>query len=393
MKDKSLNREKERLRRRLDNSGFVRAIGWNDNENMITGWTSFTVTLFFLNGHLPEVQQRVCGCVREYASLIGKEAKFYMSPVSSRLHLAKNGRIKLLSENDIRKVREKGGRRTVKFLMASHETMEEYNTVPPKLSLFVSLQLDIEDSEDEIPPERKVSMISAVFPPSFFLIDKQPLTFTDLVLKWSNALHPLSGTAGWGISQHSSQINFLVAQDTFAQELLRFPGLELPPLPVMPEDTRLFENHIAGINWLTVICRRFAEQVGGEKSLKALGREYPIARYDDGFIIQAGPKPELGDRKAKRIPAYYGKVHDLLRPLYPPPEELRNCLIGSVIDFDPFTKDLNRYSKEEEAQRSLDFYSRWMNRFSADTKMLPLYKKKKKVWEYFLSLFRGAEED
>ena len=45
MKDKSLNREKERLRRRLDNSGFVRAIGWNDNENMITGWTSFTVTL------------------------------------------------------------------------------------------------------------------------------------------------------------------------------------------------------------------------------------------------------------------------------------------------------------------------------------------------------------
>ena len=194
MKDKSLNREKERLRRRLDNSGFVRAIGWNDNENMITGWTSFTVTLFFLNGHLPEVQQRVCGCVREYASLIGKEAKFYMSPVSSRLHLAKNGRIKLLTENDIRKVREKGGRRTVKFLMASHETMEEYNTRPPKFSLFVSLQLDIEDSEDEIPPERKVSMISAVFPPSFFLIDKQPLTFTDLVLKWSNALHPLSGT-------------------------------------------------------------------------------------------------------------------------------------------------------------------------------------------------------
>ena len=161
----------------------------------------------------------------------------------------------------------------------------------------------------------------------------------------------------------------------------------------MPEDTRLFENHIAGINWLTVICRRFAEQVGGEKSLKALGREYPIARYDDGFIIQAGPKPELGDRKAKRIPAYYGKVHDLLRPLYPPPEELRNCLIGSVIDFDPFTKDLNRYSKEEEAQRSLDFYSRWMNRFSAGTKMLPLYKRNKKLREYFLSLFRGAEED
>ena len=91
MKAESLNNAKERLRNRLDNSGFVRAIGWEDNENMITGWTSFTVTLFFLNGHLPEVQHRVCDCVREYASLIGKEAKFYMSPVSSRLHLAKNG--------------------------------------------------------------------------------------------------------------------------------------------------------------------------------------------------------------------------------------------------------------------------------------------------------------
>ena len=393
MQTESFNKEKEILRKRLDNSGFVRPIGWNNNEDMIMGWTSFTVTLFFLNGYLPETQHQVCDCVREYASLIGKEAKFYMSPVSSRLHLAKNGKSKLLTENDISKVSERGEHKTVKFLMASHETMEEYNTVPPKFSLFVSLQLDIEDSDDEIPPERKVSVISAVFPPSFFLIDKQPLTFTDLVLKWSNALHPLSGTAGWGISQHSSQINFLVAQDAFAQELLRFPGLELPPLPTMPEDTRLFENHIAGINWLTIICRRFAEQVGGEENLRALGNEYPIARYDDGFIIQAGPKPELGDRKAKQIPSHYGKVHDLLRPLYPPPEEQRKYLIDSVIDFDPFTKDINRYSKEEQAQRSLDFYNRWMNRFSSDTKMLPLYKRKKKLREIFFSLLHNREGD
>lgn len=252
MQTESFNKEKEILRKRLDNSGFVRPIGWNNNEDMIMGWTSFTVTLFFLNGHLPETQHQVCDCVREYASLIGKEAKFYMSPVSSRLHLAKNGKSKLLTENDISKVSERGERKTVKFLMASHETMEEYN---------------------------------------------------------------------------------------------------------------------------------------------ALGNEYPIARYDDGFIIQAGPKPELGDRKVKQIPSHYGKVHDLLRPLYPPPEEQRKYLIGSVIDFDPFTKDINRYSKEEQAQRSLDFYNRWMNRFSPDTKMLPLYKRKKKLREIFFSLLHNREGD
>lgn len=168
MQTESFNKEKEILRERLDNSGFVRAIGWNDNENMITGWTSFTVTLFFLNGHLPETQHRVCDCVQEYASLIGKEAKFYMSPVSSRLHLAKNGRIKLLTEKDIGKVREKGERGTVEFLMASHETMEEYNTVPPKFSLFVSLQLDIEDCDDEIPPEGKSALSARSFLPPFF---------------------------------------------------------------------------------------------------------------------------------------------------------------------------------------------------------------------------------
>ena len=44
MKNKILNREKEILRNRLDNSSFVRAIGRNDNENMITEWTSFTIT-------------------------------------------------------------------------------------------------------------------------------------------------------------------------------------------------------------------------------------------------------------------------------------------------------------------------------------------------------------
>ena len=140
--------------------------------------------------------------------------------------------------------------------------------------------------------------------------------------------------------------------------MLRFPGLELPPLPVMPEDTRLFENHIAGINWLTVICRRFAEQVGGEESLRALGKEYPIARYDDGFIIQAGPKPELGDRKAKRIPSYYGKVHELLRPLYPPQTclyYLASCLLPP--DYVP------KNEKAENRQALHAFFDQWMRRF------------------------------
>ena len=120
------------------------------------------------------------------------------------------------------------------------------------------------------------------------------------------------------------------------RELLRYPGLDYPALPFFPEDTDTFEEAIASTNWQTILCDELAERIGGEASLRALGEGYPLSRYDGGYIIQAGPEPELGDREQGDFLPQYGKVHDLLRPLYPPLEELE-YLTSDVSDYDPHT--------------------------------------------------------
>ena len=369
----SIEHDKAVLREALDNFFVTRPLG-EDHEPIPVARIALTCTLYFKNAHLPEVQHNVCECVRDFVSLIGEETKFCITADTSRCTLAKKRKLRIMDESMLHKIQEKGNKQLVEFLVASHDSMDEFNTMPPKFSLMTKLQIGMDDdTEDTIPLDKKVSYFSAVFAPSFFLLDKQPLTFTDLVLKWCNALRPLSGAAGWGVSQPSEEWRFLYAESLCAQELIQYPGLDKPLRPLLRDDSQPFEKHIASINWLTILCDELVERVGGVESLRSLGKEYPLARYDGGYIIQAGPKPELGNREYGEIPQYYGKVHDLLRPLYPPLEGLDD-LVVSVYDFDPHTLELNEHSKEEATRRRHDFLKTWLNRYSPDVETPPLFR-------------------
>ncbi len=48
---------------------------------------------------------------------------------------------------------------------------------------------------------------------------------------------------------------------------------------------------------------------------EALGEHCPIHVYDGGIIIQAGPRPEIGDLNRGLIPAHYKTVAKVLKPL------------------------------------------------------------------------------
>lgn len=353
--------DKEHLREVLDNF-----LLFAPGRELASGRVALTCTLLFRNAHLPEVQEAVCKCAKEYIALIGPEAKSSISGSPARFHLAKNGKVTPPRVSTFRKAQEKG-RPTATYRVFSHASGEEFDSLPPKFALYIYMQLN-QKYVYSLPMERMTSVFSAVFAPSFFLLDKNIEDFTALVHTWCDALRPHSGVAGWGISRQCDEMNCFSLPGSSARELLRYPGLDYPVILFFPEDTNRFENKIASINWLTILCNELAERIGGEASLRALGEGYPLSRYDGGYIIQAGPKPELGDREQGDFLPQYGKVHDLLRPLYPP-LNLLTYLTLDLPDYNPYTLEKNSdYNKQEVRHK---FFKSWMNRYSPDNVIIP----------------------
>ena len=119
---------------------------------------------------------------------------------------------------------------------------------------------------------------------------------------------------------------------------------------------------------MTILCDELAERIGGEASLRALGEGYPLRRYDGGYIIQAGPEPELGDRDEGDFLPQYGKVHDLLRSLYPPLEKL-TYLATNVFDYNPYALKVNSDCSRKEILHK--FFKSWMDRYAPDNVTIP----------------------
>jgi hypothetical protein len=141
----------------------------------------------------------------------------------------------------------------------------------------------------------------------------RPFTFVDYVLSVCKRLRPVSGYAGIGVIEHLD--GFI--QDEFqpvVRELAeRFPGLEI-------EDRLghiIYLRHgIKGVNWLTVLGERWILEMGGLEQIRAnLDDSFRIYPYDGGVVIQAGPKPQIGDVQADLWPEHYIKLAKVLKKI------------------------------------------------------------------------------
>ena len=138
-------------------------------------------------------------------------------------------------------------------------------------------------------------------------------TFSDFVLRFANRLRPLSGYAGVGVLE---SIDFDARQasgDTTRRIAERFPGLEI-------EDcighAIYAEKGIKGVNWLTLLGDRWVQEIGGVEYLRIrLGDDFKLSPYDGGLMIQAGPKPQIGDIATNRWPRHYVTLAKVLKPI------------------------------------------------------------------------------
>lgn len=275
--------------------------------------------LHFRGGHLAAVQEGVCECIREYARLSDKTARCGKI-AAGRVVLAGAKGLTLPDETRIHKMQEQG-KKEFSCLISSSATREDYERRPPACLLQARLHLNetppragkkTRPAPPPVPLDGRISTLAAIFPPSLFLMDSRPLPFVTLLRRWCERLRPVCGTAGWGIAPVCEPVQAAAMRPFLLPHLRRFPGLSQLSSP----DEASAEPDVS-VNWLTMLDEEQTARISGPERLAALGPDFPVISYPGGHIIQAGPRPELGDGNRGEVPRFYADVQELLRPLAP----------------------------------------------------------------------------
>jgi hypothetical protein len=145
----------------------------------------------------------------------------------------------------------------------------------------------------------------------------------EVLLDLCRTLKPASGYGGISVIESPDDIIQSKYEPIVYQWAQRFPGLEADYLtshsnwlPTGREDGR---DGIKGGNWLTVLSDRYLAELGSadkvETDLKTLDSRFLVHRYDGGILIQAGPRPQLGDVERDLWPELYVKLNKYLKPV------------------------------------------------------------------------------
>jgi hypothetical protein len=149
--------------------------------------------------------------------------------------------------------------------------------------------------------------------PLTWFADHPSDTFPDFVLRVAKRLRPLSGYAGIGVHEILDFYARQPFQGTVRQIAERFPGVEID---ACISHGNYLGKGIKGVNWLTVLGDRWVQEIGGVDYLKIrLGEDFKLSPYDGGVMIQAGPKPQIGDVTLNRWPQHYVTLAKVLKPI------------------------------------------------------------------------------
>ncbi|MDC0750058.1 DUF3396 domain-containing protein [Polyangium sp. rjm3] len=163
------------------------------------------------------------------------------------------------------------------------------------------------------PVDKDLGYFHARLPFSWFA-QHPDTTFADFVLPMCKRLRPLSGYAGLGFLLPLTVEGKILGEPLVTPLASRFPGLEVDD---PGGGTFSLHDGIKGVNWLTILSDRWVEAAGGRDYLRIRLDEptFPFYPYDGGLMIQAGPKPQIGDTTRDLWPEHYVTLHKVLKKI------------------------------------------------------------------------------
>lgn len=252
-------------------------------------------TLYFEDAHTPVMREAVLACFDAYWDLCGEHLHWVTHPKTHQWKpiekIKEHPRHWILArnENESWQLSYQGGASQKE---ASHFRFEVLGTPAWER-------------------ESVLSYLHFCLPITFFADREGGLP--ELLLDFAGRLNPVHGYAGLGlIESYDSNLRFQYEPAVYGMSQ-RFPGLEVD----YPTAHSIYgKTGIKSVNWLTVLANDLLASLGGtDRICEQLGDEYLMHAYPGGAIIQAGPRPQLGDRNRDRWPDRYVKLAHLVEPI------------------------------------------------------------------------------
>jgi Protein of unknown function (DUF3396) len=270
------------------------ALQVKDQSESVAICFGLSCTLYFSNGHLPEVHRQTLDCFASYLKLCASEIRWarlpnrkgFISPDLTDVHKFTSS-LPQPEDDEYWELTVHGG--------------EKRTSANP---YYFEVMLS--------PASRRIlSYVKASLPLDWYRRNNG--SFSSLMLEFCRALRPISGYGGITLLEAPNNSIRQRHQPEVSMIANRFPGLDLdyPFYHVIH-----LVKGIKGVNWLTCLNNSLLEKVGGLGHLKqTLSAEIVFHEFPHGVLVQAGTHPQLGDRQQEIALPLYTELSRALKPI------------------------------------------------------------------------------
>ncbi|WP_437946584.1 type VI immunity family protein [Sorangium sp. So ce296] len=275
-----------------------------DDEGRTILQVALLATVYFEDAHKREVREAVVSCCEDYFRRCGTHLRWALHPEKRLMEPYGKGkgsdpRAWLLGFGE-----DEG------FSLIYHAAEYERGA-----SSFLAHALGAKKR-----PFVDLGFFRVAFPLLWFVDSLE--SFPEVMLEMCRRLRPVSGYGGIGVVESPDGSISSLYEPVVYDWAQRFPGLEADyPIThsIWLRKGRSGNGGIKGVNWLTALGECWVVEMGGvdklEAELRALDGRFVVHRFDGGLMVQAGPRPQLGDAERNVWPELYVKLSKYLKPI------------------------------------------------------------------------------
>ncbi|OCA55579.1 DUF3396 domain-containing protein [Photorhabdus namnaonensis] len=273
-----------------------------NGDGLTVSRLGISITLFFKQGYTREKKQRILACYSRFREEFGTHLRFHRHSLKG---------LKKYSPENIAKV-EEGILNQKKNQLSTWDISDAKNIYEAPRYLMHYLDSDEADGDDSS------SYLSLVLPWDYLKEQEGMTRFMAWLEFLCEQLEPDSGDCGYCLVLPRDYHDYFPLEYQLAQ---RYPALQVNSAV---HTAKLQYGHsIRGINWITLLSKRFVNRLGGEYWIRQVLRPYRdvvMSSYRDGLIIRAGQYPDLTPLPGS-VPESYFAINQLIRPIRVIPRE------------------------------------------------------------------------
>ncbi|UCQ27462.1 DUF3396 domain-containing protein [Edwardsiella tarda] len=300
------------------------------------------ITVFFKEGHTPEVRRKLVECVD----------RFYTEFKSNLKKTVYGSKWVGITENNYQKKRQQLLELTEEETASWYLGSAEKDYEAPDYSILVMNTRIFHNDNDR-------SVIKLTFPLSLLKEPDGKTNYQTWLMWLCESFAVESGYAGLSFVLPYEFHRMFPYEYKLAQ---RFPGVMVDSLGTL-EGGEAVEG-LKGPCWYTILGNPWLEKLGGAEKLAHRLKNSPeieLLPYNDGLILKAGElPPALGEAKTEELPPLLVKVNQLIKPIrydghkglhfYSEHENFQFEEESSMAWFARFDKASTELEKEDEGQ-------------------------------------------